>query len=66
MLKFRITGLPDDVQRALKQLTTSFSILSASPVYQNRNSKYVRIYADVDFKTEHSTCVSKEKSIKPI
>lgn len=54
MLKMRLTGPPSDVQKAFKELKNNFFILSVSPVYHNRNSKYVRIYVDADFKSEDS------------
>jgi hypothetical protein len=47
MIKLRITGLPDDVDSFLSNLRELFSITNESKPYQNRNSKFVRIYADL-------------------
>jgi hypothetical protein len=63
MIKFRLTGLPVNVQTAMEQLKSSFSVLSASPVYHNRNSKYVRIYVNVDFKPKNGSCESVLKQL---
>lgn len=52
MIKLRLTGLPADVQIAVEQLENIFSVLSASPVYHNRDSKFVRIYVGAEIITE--------------
>jgi hypothetical protein len=47
MIKIRITGLPDELECFLNELRKHFSVLNVSKPYQNSNSKFVRIYADV-------------------
>ena len=53
MLKIRLQGLPDDVERLLDVLRKSEAdgdllLLSVSQSYPNRGeSKYVRVYVDV-------------------
>ena len=48
MIKIRITGLPDDVDSFLSNLRKLFSVIDESKPYQNRNSKFVRRYADIE------------------
>lgn len=47
MIKIRITGLPDELGYFLNELRKHFSVLNVSKHYENSNSKFVRIYADV-------------------
>ena len=52
MVKIRLQGLPDDVQRLIEMLRTCEAVgdlllLSVSDPYPNRgDSKYVRVYVD--------------------
>lgn len=48
MLKIRITGLPDEMERFLKKLREHFLILKESKPCKNSNSKFVRKYVDVE------------------
>jgi hypothetical protein len=50
LVKLRITGLPADIQKALDLLNDSAIILSVSPYYRNRSSKYMRIYVNAELK----------------
>lgn len=47
MITIRLMGLPEDVRKSIKQLETSFEIISISSEYNNRNSKEVRVYVKV-------------------
>ena len=47
MIKIRITGLPDEVERFLKKLREHFFILNETKPCKNSNSKFVRKYVDV-------------------
>lgn len=60
MLKIRITGLPTDIKAGLKRLQSCFSVLSASPIYRDRNSKYVRMYVNADLKGDSCELNSKQ------
>lgn len=50
MVKIRITGIPGEVEEAVKKLEESFFILSKSGDYENRNSVYVRSYIEAEIK----------------
>src|SRR5690606_38339243 len=41
VIKIRITGLPNEVTTAVKQMQKAFRVLVVSPPYPNRNSEYV-------------------------
>ena len=56
VVRLRLTGLPVDIQTALNLLSDSFTIISVSPYLRNRNSKFVRLYAAVEFKTKSNHC----------
>ena len=47
MIKIRITGLPDEVERFLKKFREHFSILNETKPCKNSNSEFVRKYVDV-------------------
>lgn len=47
MIKIRITGLPDDIQCFLNKLRKHFSVSNESKTYKNNNSKFQRIYVDL-------------------
>lgn len=47
MIKIRITGMPDELECFLSSLRKHFSVLNESKSLKNSNSKYSRIYADV-------------------
>lgn len=48
MLKIRIEGLPEDVEKYLKDFRKNNRVLQESGQYQNRNSKYVRAYLEIE------------------
>ena len=48
MIKIRITGLPDEVERFLEKLSKHFIILNETKPCKNSNSKFVRKYVDVE------------------
>jgi hypothetical protein len=47
MVKIRITGLPDEVERFLDKFRKHFFILNETKPCKNSNSKFVRKYVDV-------------------
>ncbi|WP_284724306.1 DUF3970 family protein [Laceyella tengchongensis] len=49
--KLRITGRPDEVKDFVRELPTHFHVLQVSQPYKNRNSQYVRVYAEVTKKS---------------
>ena len=48
MLKIRITGLPDEIERFLNELRKRFSISHESNSCRDSRSKFVRKYIDVE------------------
>lgn len=48
MLKIRITGLPDEIERFLNELRKRFSISHESNPCRDSRSKFVRKYIDVE------------------
>lgn len=51
MVKIRLEGLPDEVENLLVKVRKDFNILQESNQYPNRNSKYIRVYLDVECNT---------------
>lgn len=47
MVKIRLQGLSEDIQKTLKDLEKTFDVLAISGKYANRNSQYVRVYVEV-------------------
>lgn len=47
MIKIRITGLPDEIERFLTEIRKRFSVLSESKTFKNSNSNFSRKYVDV-------------------
>ena len=48
MVKMRLEGLPQDVERALQSIRMCFHVLEESTPYPNRPpSKFVRVYVSV-------------------
>lgn len=50
MIKIRLQGLPDEVEKAKVALKQSFHVLYESGSYSNRNSPYVRLYLEAKVK----------------
>lgn len=48
MIKIRLEGLPEDVEKYLKDLRKNNRVLQESKPYKNRNSECVRVYLDID------------------
>ncbi|MCH3972368.1 MAG: hypothetical protein LKE53_06370 [Oscillospiraceae bacterium] len=48
MIKIRLTGLLQELPRELERLKENHIILCASKPEHNRNSKYFRLYLDVE------------------
>jgi hypothetical protein len=48
IVKIRLHGLKEDVEKALESLRNTFIIHSISKPYENRNSNYVRVYVDAE------------------
>jgi hypothetical protein len=47
MVKIRVQGLPEDVEKVVDILNRCLNVLEESSSYKNRNSEYVRKYLDV-------------------
>lgn len=47
IVKIRLQGLPEDIEKAIEGLKNCFQLLSVSDYYANRNSEYVRCYVEV-------------------
>jgi Protein of unknown function (DUF3970) len=52
MVKIRLQGLPEEVERLVESLKDHYRILYESSQYKNRNSEYVRVYLDVEIERE--------------
>lgn len=55
MLKIRITfnkNNESELEQAIEILEKEFEVIDISREYDNRNSSYSRVYADVELKTE--------------
>lgn len=50
MLKVRLEGLPEEVQKGIESLEKQHQVLSVSKPYPNRNSEYVRCYIEMKLK----------------
>ncbi|MBQ2714843.1 MAG: hypothetical protein IJF76_04350 [Clostridia bacterium] len=61
MIKIRLHGLPEDVEKAKAKLKETFNVNSCSGNYADRGeSKYVRAYLEVAFACGQSTDQSAE------
>lgn len=47
MIKIRITGLPDEIERFLTELRKRFFILNESKTFKNSCSSFSRKYVDL-------------------
>lgn len=45
-MKIRLTGYPDELEKAVEKLKQSFDVISVSGTYPNRNNDQCRIYID--------------------
>lgn len=50
MLKIRVEGLPDEVEKYIKKFKENNEVLQVSKPYKNRNSKYIRVYLEIENK----------------
>ena len=49
MIKIRLHGTPDEIERTIKYLEWIMELLSVSAPYKDRgNSKYCRVYIDAE------------------
>ena len=48
MVKIRLEGKIDEIEKTVRTMRKSFSILSQSEPYKNRNSVYYRVYLDIE------------------
>lgn len=48
MLKIRIEGLEKEIEPFLKALKEQHNVLMVSKPYSNRNSQYMRVYAEIE------------------
>lgn len=56
MIKVKLTGLPIEIEKATEVLKETFDVLDITKDYKNRNSPYVRLYADVEVKRACRVC----------
>jgi len=47
MLKIRIEGMQDEINRFMNNFNDYYRVLSQSKPYKNRNSEYVRVYIEI-------------------
>lgn len=53
MIKIRIEGLPEEVEKFTEQLEKyGYEFLQKSETYPNRNSEYVRRYVEIRLKEQ--------------
>lgn len=53
MLKIRLHGLPEEIEKAKKEIEKVFDVNATSGSYPDRGaSKYSRVYLDVELKKE--------------
>lgn len=52
MLKVRLQGTAEEVQKGVEELEKYFRVLEVSRPYKNRNSEYYRVYMDIEFDDE--------------
>lgn len=50
MIKMRLQLLPEQVEAFVADLKKKYRVLSVSAPYKNRNSEFVRVYVEVEFK----------------
>lgn len=48
MLKIRIEGLPEEIDKFMEPFRKKHNVLMESKTYKNRNSKYVRLYVEIE------------------
>lgn len=47
MIKIRLQALPDEIDKFIEDFKEKYEVLSVSDKYENRNSKFVRVYVEV-------------------
>ncbi|WP_176547942.1 DUF3970 family protein [Priestia aryabhattai] len=47
MLKIRLQGLPHEIEAFINDFHEKYEVLSISDPYENRNSKFVRVYIEI-------------------
>ncbi|WP_411680444.1 DUF3970 family protein [Clostridium thailandense] len=50
MVKVRLEGLPEEIAKYIEDFKRRNEVLQESKPYKNRNSKYVRVYLDIENK----------------
>lgn len=50
MVKIRLRGLPDELEKAKEALRHNFNVLYESDTYPDRNSQYFRLYIEAQVK----------------
>lgn len=50
MVKIRLHGTKEDIEKSREVLKNNFDILSESGLYKDRNSLYYRMYLDCEIK----------------
>lgn len=48
MTKIRIMALPKKIDKIVEVLEKEFEVISVSKPYENRNSKEVRVYVEIE------------------
>jgi hypothetical protein len=47
MIKVRLQGLPDEIERFVDDFKLNYEVLEVSDPYKNRNSEFVRVYVTI-------------------
>ncbi len=50
LVKVRLEGLPEEIAKYIEDFKRRNEVLQESKPYKNRNSKYVRVYLDIENK----------------
>ena len=48
MIKIRLQGKKEDIEKSIPKIAKNFKILSESECYRNRNSEFYRLYLEVE------------------
>ena len=66
MIKLRIQGLPDEVEKFSEQLKKDgYHFLMESDDYPNRNSEYVRRYVEIRLKEQELSLIHISEPTRP-
>ena len=48
MIKIRLQGKKEDIEKSIPKIAKNFIILSESEYYKNRNSEFYRLYLELE------------------